>query len=133
HIGRDKYNKPVKITASKTLTIEHILKEASRRKGIQLIGVIDCQSPAVQEEIIDLIADGQAVELPTGGIRFEQVTMIPGSEIEVYDEHCQGPLHVLCYLPSLEKIQLFSKWLQTKMKKITLSSKRYYGSAKDLQ
>ena len=133
HIGRDKYNKPVKITASKTLTIENILKEASRRKGIHLIGVIDCQSPGVQEEIIDLIADGKAVELPDGGIRFEQVTLLLGAEIEVYDEHCQGPIHVLAYLPTIEAMQAFSKWLSERMKNISLSSQRYYGSAKELQ
>lgn len=133
HIGRDKYNKPVKITASKTLTIENILKEASRRKGIELIGVIDCQSPGVQEEIIDLINDNKAVELPDGGIRFEKVTLILGSEIEVYDDACQGPIHVLCYFPTIEKIQLFSKWLSERMKNISLSSQRYYGTAKELQ
>src|SRR5699024_7925354 len=38
-----------------------------------------------------------------------------------------------CYLPSLEKMKQFSKWLSIKMKNISLSSQRYYGSAKYLQ
>jgi len=133
HIGRDIYDQPVKITGSKKLTLTNILIEASRRKGIHLIGVIDCQSPAVQEEIHQLIHQGQAKELADGGIRFEQVTLLLGAEIEVNDEHCQGPMHVLCYFPSLKTIEAFTEWLTFRMKNVTLSTQRYYGSVKDLQ
>lgn len=133
HIGRDMYNKPVKITGAKSLTLTNILKEASRNKGIQMIGVIDSHAPAVQQEIKQLIESGDAIELAEGGIRFEQVTLLLGSEIEVYDELCRGPIHVLCYLPTLAKMEKFSEWLTTKMKNITLSSQRYYGTAKALQ
>lgn len=133
HIGRDIFDKPVKITASKTLTITNILKESSRNKGISLIGVIDCQSPNVQLELKQLIEKGEASELQDGGIRFEKVTLLLGSEIEVYDENCKGPIHVLCFLPGLEEMQQFSEWLIERMKNITLSSQRYYGSAKELQ
>ncbi|GGA60759.1 endonuclease Q family protein [Ornithinibacillus halotolerans] len=133
HIGRDIFNGPVKITASKNLTITNILKESSRNKGINLIGVIDCQSPNVQLELKQLIEQGQAYELDDGGIRFEEVTLLLGSEIEVYDENCQGPIHVLCFLPTLAEMEQFSEWLVSKMKNITLSSQRYYGSAKELQ
>ncbi|RKQ16143.1 TIGR00375 family protein [Oceanobacillus bengalensis] len=133
HIGRDMYNKPVKITGAKTLTLTNILKESSRNKGIDLIGVIDCHAPAVQQEIKQLVAKGEAYELVDGGIRFEKATLLLGSEIEIYDENCHGPIHVLCYLPTLENMGYFSEWLTTKMKNITLSSQRYYGSAKELQ
>lgn len=133
HIGRDMYNKPVKITGAKSLTLTNILKEASRNKGIQMIGVIDSHAPAVQQEIKKLIEAGDAKELAEGGIRFEQVTLLLGSEIEVYDELCKGPIHVLCYFPTLVQIEKFSEWLTTKMKNITLSSQRYYGTAKALQ
>lgn len=133
HIGRDIYDRPVKITGSKKLTLTNILKEASRNKGIHLVGVIDSHAPAVQEEMKQLIQEGLATELRDGGIRFEEVTLILGSEIEVYDEFCQGPLHVLCYFPTLMKIEKFTEWLTTKMKNVTLSSQRYYGTAKELQ
>lgn len=133
HIGSDMHNNPVKITASQSLTLTNILKEASRDKGIHMLGVIDCQAPAVQEEIKQLVDNGEAFELADGGVRFEDVTLLLGSEIEVYDEHCQGPIHVLCYFPNLEAITYFSEWLTTRMKNITLSSQRYYGGAKELQ
>lgn len=133
HIGRDMYQKPVKITGAKRLTLTNILKECSRNKGIDMVGVIDSHAPAVQQEIKQLIEANEAYELTDGGIRFEKVTLLLGSEIEVYDENCQGPIHVLCYFPTLEKIERFSEWLTTRMKNITLSSQRYYGTAKELQ
>lgn len=133
HIGRDMYGKPVKITGAKSLTLTNILKEAGRKKGIDLIGVIDCHAPNIQQEIIRLIKNREACELDGGGIRFEDVTLIPGAEIEIYDENCQGPIHVLCYFPTLTKITTFSEWLTTKMKNLNLSSQRYYGSGKELQ
>lgn len=133
HIGRDQLNQPVKISASHQLTLTNILIEASERKGIQLIGVIDTQSPNVQQEIFDLIEGGQAAELADGGIRFKNVTLLLGAEIEIYDDNCQGPIHVLCFLPNLATMKQFSDWLKQHMKNITLSSQRYYGSAKVLQ
>ncbi|SES81962.1 TIGR00375 family protein [Oceanobacillus limi] len=133
HIGRDMYGKAVKITGSKSLTLTNILKESSRNKGIHMVGVIDSQSPAVQEELKKLIIKGDAYQLEDGGVRFEEVTLILGTEIEIYDENCKGPIHVLCYFPTLEKIEAFSEWLITRMKNITLSSQRYYGTARELQ
>lgn len=133
HIGRDIYDQPVKITASNRLTLTNILEEASRRKGIDMVGVIDCHAPAVQQEIIQLIEEKKAYELSEGGIAFENVTLIMGAEIEIYDENCKGPLHVLVYLPTLKAMAAFTKWLAGKMKNVTLSSQRYYGTAKELQ
>src|SRR5699024_2381732 len=122
HVGRDMYGEPVKIAASNQLTLTNILKEASRKKGIDMIGIIDCHAPHVQQEIEQLLQDNVAKEINNGGTSFEQVTLIMGAEIEVYDENCQGPIHVLCYFPTLQK-----------MKNISLSSQRYYGSATALQ
>lgn len=133
HIGRDFCGNPVKITGAKSLTLTNILKDAGRTKGIDLIGVIDCHAPNVQREIIQLIEEKKAYELQDGGIKFENITLIPGSEIEIYDESCRGPIHVLCFFPSLKKTADFSKWLSSKMKNIHLSSQRYYGTGKELQ
>lgn len=133
HIGRDYLNKPVKITGAKTLTLTNILIEASRNKGIDLIGIIDCHAPHVQAEIMKLMENEACYELADGGIRFENVTLLLGAEIEVYDANCHGPIHVLCYFPHLEKIAAFTDWLKSRMKNVNLSSQRYYGTAKELQ
>src|SRR5699024_3897863 len=113
-------------------TLTNILKEASRRKGIDMIGVIDCHAPNVQKEIQSLINIGDAIELKDGGIVFEQVTLIPGAEIEIYDEYCCGPIHYLCYFPNLQHISSFTTWYRKRMKNITLGYHRYFGIAKQL-
>ncbi|RWZ60196.1 TIGR00375 family protein [Halobacillus fulvus] len=133
HIGRDWYGNPVKITGSKNLTLTNVVKEASRRKGLDMIGVIDAQSPAVLGELEALIQSGRAVELDGGGIQYEETVLILGSEIEVYDASCQGPIHLLCYFPSIENMKEFGTWLSMKMKNIHLSSQRFYGTARELQ
>ena len=121
HIGRTKSGKAVKITGSKTLTLKNILQAASDRKGLDLIGIIDCHSPEVLDEIKELISSGEMTELSQGGLRYRSVTLIPGAEIEVYDEHCHGPIHVLAYFPTFETMKSFSEWMSGYVKNMTLS------------
>ena len=133
HIGRTKSGKAVKITGSKTLTLKNILQAASDRKGLDLIGIIDCHSPEVLDEIKELISSGEMTELSQGGLRYRSVTLIPGAEIEVYDEHCHGPIHVLAYFPTFETMKSFSEWMSGYVKNMTLSTQRIYCDGITLQ
>jgi uncharacterized protein (TIGR00375 family) len=133
HIGQTTSGKPVKITASRTLTLENILVEASEHKGIDIVGIIDCHVPEVLLTLINLVENGDCVELENGGIRFNNTTLILGSELEIYDNACKGPIHVLVFMPSLEKMQEFSTWLSSRLTNITLSSQRIYEEGKTLQ
>ncbi|MBY6035615.1 endonuclease Q family protein [Fictibacillus nanhaiensis] len=133
HIGASKSGKPIKITGSRSLTLSNILYEAKHIKGMDMIGVIDCHSPEVLEEIKEMVEKGSLTELKGGGLNFEGLTLILGAEIEINDQDCQGPLHVLVYMPDLLNMKTFSKWLSTRMKNIHLSSQRMYGSGKELQ
>ena len=133
HIGRTEKGRAVKITGSKNLTLKNILETATSRKGLDLIGIIDCQSPEVIEEMEQLIREGKAKELSEGGVRYEKTTLIPGSEIEIYDENCHGPIHVLAYFPTIEKMREFSLWMTTQQKNIHLSSQRIYCNGRTLQ
>ncbi|HLQ73755.1 MAG TPA: endonuclease Q family protein [Bacillota bacterium] len=133
HIGSDRNGKPVKISASRALTLENILVEATERKGLDLIGIVDCHVPAVQEEIERMIHDGLAFEHLDGGIQYKGLTFLLGSEIEIYDETCHGPIHVLCFFPTLKRMKHFTEWISHHMKNIHLSSQRFHGSATELQ
>lgn len=133
HIGRTATGKPVKITGAKSLTLENIIREASEVKGLNMIGIIDAHVPEVIHEWETLIDEGTVVPQLEGGLRFKDVVVIPGSEIEIYDAHCRGPIHVLAFFPDLGKMQAFSAWLSHHMKNITLSSQRFYGDGRDLQ
>lgn len=132
HIGSTQTGKPVKITASRTMTLTRILEEASERKGIEMIGIIDSHVPEVQTELLGLLKTGQAVELADGGIRYKQTTLLLGSELEV-KEAGRGEAHFLCYLPYLSRMQEFTEWLRERCKNISLSSQRIQTHLRELQ
>ncbi|TBL79826.1 endonuclease Q family protein [Paenibacillus thalictri] len=132
HIGRTEAGEPVKISGSKDLTFYNIAKEASVRKGIEMIGIIDCHSPAVQAEIDGYLASGDMREQPGGGIGYQDTTIILGSEIEVKDPG-MGAVHLLAYLPTLDEMKDFTRWMAKHMKNVSLSSQRIYVPARTLQ
>ncbi|WP_078553150.1 endonuclease Q family protein [Bacillus alkalicellulosilyticus] len=134
HIGRTASYRPVKITAANTLTLSNIISYASSVKGIDLIGVIDCHVPEVIDEIEAKIIAREAYEHEEGGIFFQEgITLFLGSEIEIYDDNCKGPIHVLAFLPTIKAMKDFSMWLQERLKNVTLSSQRIYENGKVFQ
>ncbi|WP_274651724.1 endonuclease Q family protein [Paenibacillus humicola] len=132
HIGRTEKGEPVKISASRDLTFREIAREAAERKGIGLLGVIDCHSPAVQEDIADLLETGEMTEVPGGGIRYRNTTLLLGAEIETRDEGF-GPAHHLIYLPTFDAMRAFTDWMSRHMRNVRLSSQRIYVSSRRLQ
>ena len=136
HIGRSENGKPIKITAARSLNFANIAKECADRKGINVVGIIDCASPYVIEDIENFLKTGEAYEIEDGGIIYkDKVCIILGSEIEtseISDEGKTGSAHNLCYFPSLKDIKAFSKEMQNHIHNITLSSQRANISAYEL-
>ena len=128
HIGRSEEGKPIKITAARSLNFANIAKECVERKGINLVGIIDCASPYVIEDIERFLATGEAYEIEDGGIVYkDKVCIILGSEIEtseINEEGKTGSAHNLCYFPTLNDIKAFSNEMKNHIKNITLSSQR---------
>jgi len=136
HIGRSEKGKPIKITAARSLNFANIAKECADRKGINLVGIIDCASPYVIEDIEEFLKTGEAYEIEDGGIIYkDKVCIILGSEIEtseINDEGKTGSAHNLCYFPKLADIKAFSKEMENHIKNMTLSSQRADISAYEL-
>lgn len=136
HIGRSEKNKPIKITAARSLNFANIAKECRDRKGIDIVGIIDCASPYVIEDIEEFLKQGEAYEIEDGGIIYkEKVCIILGSEIEtseINDYGKTGSAHNLCYFPKLKDIKEFSEEMKNHIKNITLSSQRANISAYEL-
>lgn len=136
HIGRSQSNKPIKITAARSLNFANIARECNERKGIDIVGIIDCASPYVIEDIETFLSTGEAYEIEDGGIIYkDKICIILGSEIETSEVglngHC-GSAHNLCYFPHLSDIKAFSQEMSTHIKNITLSSQRANISAYEL-
>ena len=136
HIGRAENGKPIKITAAKSLNFANIAKECEQRKGIQVVGIIDCASPYVIEDIEKFLKTGDAYELKDGGIIYkDKVCIILGSEVETSEigrNGKKGSAHNLCYFPFLKDIKNFSKEMSRHIKNITLSTQRSDLSGYDL-
>lgn len=133
HIGRAENGQPVKISGSRDLTFRQIAHEAAVRKGIRLLGVIDAHSPSVQLDIDALLSSGEMRELPQGGIRYRNTTLLLGAEVEVRDEGMAGPAHYLCYMPDFDAMRSFTQWMTAYMKNVQLSSQRIYVTGRQLQ
>ncbi len=132
HIGGTQSGKAVKITASRQMTLARILEEASERKGIEMVGIIDAHAPEVQRELEELIDRRLAAPHALGGIRYKQTTLILGCEVEI-KEPGRGEAHFLCYLPSLAAMKAFTAWLSERCKNVNLSSQRVSASLRELQ
>lgn len=125
HLGRTESNLPIKITAARNMTFHNVVQEASKNKGLAMIGIIDAHSPPVQTEIQDGISKGIYQEHPDGGIIYQQTLCLLGVEVECREPD-STPFHMLAYFPTLEKIMQFTAWLQLHMKNVQLSTQRLY-------
>jgi len=132
HIGRTDSGQAVKISASNNLTFENIAAEASERKGIRMIGIIDCHSPSVQDDITRCLDSGVMEEIEGGGIAYRDTVILLGSEIEIREPGL-GAAHVLAYFPDLGTMREFTDWMSRYMKNVQLSSQRIYVSPRELQ
>jgi uncharacterized protein (TIGR00375 family) len=134
HLGITSTGKPVKITASKSLTLENVLNTSADVKGLNLIGVIDCHVPEIIQQLKQLVLQGDIIENDEGGLCYKgKISLILGTEIEVFDKSSKGPIHVLVYFPYIETIEQFSEWLSKRVTNVSLSTQRIYEEGRTLQ
>ena len=128
HIGRSENGKPIKITAARSLNFANIAKECADRKGINIVGIIDCASPYVIEDIENFLKTGEAYEIEDGGIIYkDKVCILLGSEVETSEAGRNGKCgaaHNVCFFPHLSDIKGFSKEMSKHIHNITLSTQR---------
>ena len=128
HIGRSENGKPIKITAARSLNFANIAKECADRKGINIVGIIDCASPYVIEDIENFLKIGEAYEIEDGGIIYkDKVCILLGSEVETSEVGRNGKCgaaHNVCFFPHLSDIKGFSKEMSRHIHNITLSTQR---------
>ena len=136
HIGRSESGKPIKITAARSLNFANIARECADRKGINVVGIIDCASPYVIEDIENFLKTGEAYEIEDGGIIYkDKVCILLGSEVETSEVGRNGKCgaaHNVCFFPHLSDIKAFSEEMSHHIKNITLSTQRSNVSGYEL-
>lgn len=132
HVGENGQGKPVKITASRKLTLSALVRHSWERKGMDVVGVIDCACTGVLQDLRKLIDDGVLMELPEGGLRHrDRVTIIAGAEVEAVEPD-GGVSHHLCYFPFLRNLAEFSRVMSRYITNMELSSQRCGLPAREL-
>lgn len=126
HIGRAG-RQAVKITASADLTLENILFRDAPRKGLDMVSVIDAGSLAVAAEIEAMLDRGDLQELPEGGFQARNgLVMIAGCESE-----SREGVHLISYLPDLERIKAWQHHLRSRVYNMNLSTQKANMSIRD--
>jgi uncharacterized protein (TIGR00375 family) len=126
HIGRDSRGRPVKVSGARDLTLENIAREAAERKGIDIIGVVDCASGRVLSDIDLLSQSGAMEEAPGGGMRYKGTTVIvPGVEIEASCRAGEGlSAHYVAYFATLPQVREAARELSRHTTNIDLSTQK---------
>ena len=128
HIGRDSLGRPVKVSGAHDLTFANIAREAGQRKGIDVIGVVDCASGRVLSDIDRLVQSGAMEEAPGGGMRYNgQTVIIPGIEIEASCRAGEGPgpsAHYVGYFATLPQVREAARELGRYTTNIDLSTQK---------
>jgi uncharacterized protein (TIGR00375 family) len=121
HVGRSSKGLEIKKATSNNLTFENIAAETFR-KGIEIIGIVDCISPLVLEDIDTLIDRGELVERKEGGMIYGgSHSIILGAEIETHEKYgCSS--HSLCFFPTLKQIKDFSNEMSKHIKNIRFNA-----------
>lgn len=127
HIG-SALGKPVKITASRKLTLKEILFQDAVKKGLDVVGVVDCASPLVIEEIESMLDKGLLTPHRNGGLRAKNgVMLILGVELETSEG-----IHVIAYLPDLDNLKKYQNYVKSRISNLNLSTQRTKASITEL-
>jgi len=122
HIGASSEGKPVKVTASRDLTFQNIATECVQRKGLDLVGIVDCASPRVMRDMAALLDSGEMQPQLGGGFRYQdRVTLLPAAEVETR-ETAGGMSHHLGYFRDWAGLSAFSAELSKLVTNSDLSS-----------
>lgn len=123
HIGRAG-GRPVKMAASRDLTLEAILDACCGRKGIQIVGIVDAVCTPVLAELQTAVDLGSLVPVSGGGLRTPggEVVVLPGAELEAIT--AGRPAHYLSYFPDLDRLEAFHAAIRPHVTNLSLSSQR---------
>lgn len=121
HIGKGGDGQWIKIPSSGRLTVDNVIREAAVRKGLDMIGLVDCASASVLPDLERMVEQGELQALPGGGYRHTTgMTVILGVELESVEQ--QGCMHTLFFFSNLAQMRLVAQWLAGRAKNPRLSS-----------
>lgn len=122
--------RPVKISASRQLTLAAIAAHAANVKGMHILGIVDACCRGALADLRDALRERVLAELPGGGLRYRAqtadgrtVVVIPGCEVEIR-ERGRPAVHWLAYFGSMADVERFASALADSVRNPWLSTQR---------
>lgn len=127
HIGRAE-GRPVKITASRNLTLTAIIQDIAPRKGLDIVGVVDAGTTPVFNELQDMLQQGALRLHSRGGFAAANgVMLLAGCEVETREG-----IHVILYLPDMDSLEKYRKYMRSRVKNLDLSTQHSSAGLLDI-
>ncbi|MFU0799466.1 MAG: endonuclease Q family protein [Xylanivirga thermophila] len=116
HVGRSSNGRMIKYGTSRDLTLKNIAYESRYRKGINVIGVVDCISPWIIDDMEDMLERGELEEIPDGGMIYkDDLVILAGAEIETREPSYGCNVHSLVFMPDFKGIKELSNIMKMHM------------------
>jgi uncharacterized protein (TIGR00375 family) len=129
HLGHAA-GRPVKISASRRLTLQAIAEHAATVKGMHVLGIIDACCRGALADLEEALRHGVLTEQPDGAFRYRlptadgrTVVLVPGCETEIR-EPGQPAVHWLAYFGGIAEVRQFAAALWASVRNPWLSTQR---------
>lgn len=128
HLGRGGSCRVIKVAASRDMTLANILEESFRRKGLDMVGVVDMATTGGLEELLSLMERGEVAPVDGGGFSYHgRLTLIPGAEVELEAPRGAKPgrsAHFIAYVPDFGALRELAAMVAHRVKNPCLSTQR---------
>jgi len=125
HLGASRDGRPIKVSASKNLTLAEI-PAALRRYGADLGAVVDLATRRGLADLEAALAAGALSETADGTFRDAAGTHVLGALEAEFRLSGAGPFHVLAYVPGLDALRSLARIYREAVKNPDLSTQRLH-------
>ena len=132
HLGAGRQGLPIKVSASRNLTLETIPR-ALRRHGADLGAVVDLGTARGLDDLETALAAGTLAETADGGFADGAGTVIVGALEAEFRLMDSGPFHLLAYAPGLDGVRQIARVYRESVKNPSLSTQRMYLAPEDFR
>ncbi len=129
HLGASRRGQPIKVSASRNLTLDEVPRSL-RRYGADLGAVVDLGTTRGLQDLEAALARGELHEAPDGAFAAADGVRILGALEAEFRLPGTGPFHLLAYAPGLEGVRELERIYKDAAKNPGLSTQRLHVAPK---
>lgn len=105
------------------MTVPRIFEAALYDKGLDALGIVDCNSQWVITDVDELVESGDLKEAKGGGLLWrKKLLVIPGAEVEIDKDG--RPFHLVAFFPGILECREFAAFLKPHCANVDISTPR---------